>query len=191
MRAKTGCTHLLPIILLTLLPCSIWGGEDASASMEREAEEIVQQFVGTLKPQLMSAMQQGGPVTAINVCASTAPEIARQLSEASGWEVKRISLKARNKAATPDGWEKAILEQFDQRRAAGEAIANITKAEIVDGNFRYMKAQGVEPLCLTCHGTSLDSTVEKALQQHYPDDRATGYQTGELRGAFSLSHKLD
>ncbi|WP_461521119.1 Tll0287-like domain-containing protein [Porticoccus sp.] len=188
MRAKTSYTYLL---LLTLLPCSIWAGEDATASLQREAEEIVQQFAGTLKPQLVSAMQQGGPVTAINVCASTAPEIARQLSAANGWQVKRVSLKARNKTATPDDWEKTTLEQFDQRRAAGEAVTDITKTEIVDGTFRYMKAQGVEPLCLSCHGTSLDSTVVKALQQHYPDDRATGYQAGELRGAFSLSRKLE
>ncbi|WP_461482500.1 Tll0287-like domain-containing protein [Porticoccus sp.] len=191
MKAKIGYLSLLPTLLLALLlPGQLWGGADTTDALQREAEAIVKQFAGTLKPRLMSAIQQGGPVNAISVCAETAPAIAQQLSDASGWQVKRVSLRARNPGATPDDWEKAMLEQFDQRRASGEAVTGIDTAETVGGSFRYLKAQAVEPLCLSCHGTSLDSAVEKALKQYYPDDRATGYQAGEVRGAFSLSRKL-
>ena len=32
--------------------------------------------------------------------------------------------------------------------------------------------------------------VEEALKNHYPEDTATGYSLGQIRGAFSLSKKL-
>jgi hypothetical protein len=53
-----------------------------------------------------------------------------------------------------------------------------------------MQAQGVEAICLTCHGQNLSQPVIDALQQYYPDDMATGYQLGQVRGAISLSREM-
>ncbi|MEZ5528915.1 MAG: DUF3365 domain-containing protein [Porticoccaceae bacterium] len=199
-KSAFGGLLLYSLLLMASCPALCGGNPDAistkeispeEAELTLEAESLVQQFAGTLKPQLQAAMQQGGPVHAINVCAEVAPRIARQLSDSSGWQVKRVSLKARNSGtAVPDSWEREILQQFDQRRAAGELPQQLTVAAAVDGKFRYMKAQGVEPLCLTCHGETLDPQVRAALQQRYPDDQATGYREGQIRGAFSLSKSL-
>ena len=63
-------------------------------------------------------------------------------------------------------------------------------AEIVDGRFRFMKAQGVEGVCLNCHAAEIKPEVEAALKQKYPDDRARGYTLGQIRGAFSLTRDL-
>ena len=52
-----------------------------------------------------------------------------------------------------------------------------------------MQAQGVEPVCLLCHGSKLDGAVTQALQAYYPDDTATGYTLGQVRGAISLSKR--
>ena len=146
---------------------------------------------GTLKPQLKSALLSGGPVNAIKVCSTQAPEIARKLSLETGWEIKRVSLKPRNrKTALPDEWERRVLEHFDERQSKGEAPGKMAYGEIIDGQFRFMKAQGVEPVCLKCHGERLTPAVEDALKQHYPDDKATGYSLGQVRGAFSLSKGL-
>ncbi|MCB1124616.1 MAG: DUF3365 domain-containing protein, partial [Verrucomicrobiae bacterium] len=60
----------------------------------------------------------------------------------------------------------------------------------VGREFRFMKAQAVEPLCLTCHGEKLAPDVTEALAKNYPGDAATGYQLGDIRGAFSLKKKL-
>lgn len=155
---------------------------------EAEARKIVQQFVGRLKPTLKQAMAEGGPSHAIKVCADEAPAIASELSQQSAWTVKRVSLKQRNQSmATPDQWEREQLEEFDRRQAAGEAPADINTAELVDNRFRYMQAQGVEPLCLACHGKNLAPAVEAALDQFYPNDEASGYSLGEVRGGISLT----
>jgi hypothetical protein len=68
-----------------------------------QGAELATQFVGTLLPTLQQAMQTGGPVNGIDVCAVQAPAIAQALSDQSGWQVKRVSLKARNSTvAVPD-----------------------------------------------------------------------------------------
>jgi hypothetical protein len=157
-----------------------------SPELTAEAQSIVQQFVGTLLPTLQLAIAAGGPAHAIEVCAVEAPAIAERLSAQTGWDVSRVSLKARNSNATPDGWEAVILSQWDQRHRGGEPGANMNTAEMVSGQFRYMQAQPAAPLCLTCHGTSISDEVKSVLQQRYPNDMATGYVEGQIRGAISL-----
>ena len=169
--------------------CSVAFAEEPNTSaLQQEARQLAQQFVGELKPQLKQAMTEGGSTRAIEVCASVAPKIADSLSAQSGWLVKRVSLKSRNASrAQPDKWERAVLQQFDERQAAGASPADIHYSEIMRGQYRYMQAQGVEPLCLICHGENLAEPVQTTLEEYYPDVWATGYSLGEVRGAISLS----
>lgn len=77
-----------------------------------QGADLASPFVGTLLPTLQQAMQAGGPVNGIEVCAVQAPAIAQALSEQSGWQVKRVSLKARNlKLAIADTWETSVLQE--------------------------------------------------------------------------------
>lgn len=176
---------------LVLLACA--GGISAAEpshedTLRQEAVALVQQFVGQLKPQLQRALQEGGPTHAIAVCADVAPTIADSLSASSGWLVRRVSLQQRNASrAVPDGWEREVLEQFDARQRAGESPVELRFGELLGNRYRYMQAQGVEGVCLACHGESLAPEVLEALQEYYPDDMATGYQPGQVRGAISLS----
>ena len=62
--------------------------------------------------------------------------------------------------------------------------------ELQGTRYRYMQAQGAQAICLTCHGENLAQPVIDALRQYYPDDMATGYQLGQVRGAISLSREL-
>ena len=160
-------------------------------ALKAEAITIVKQFGGALKPQLKKALTEGGVLKAIEVCSVKAPEIAQNLSLSTQWQVKRVSLKARNHPdAIPNAWEKSVLETFNQRQESGESTKKMAKAEIVGDEFRFMKAQGTQPLCLTCHGTKLDDETKAALKSYYPKDQATGYSLGQVRGAFSLTKKL-
>ena len=55
--------------------------------------------------------------------------------------------------------------------------------------FRYLNAIPTAPVCLKCHGGELDPGLAGELDELYPDDRARGFSTGDLRGAFTV--KLD
>ncbi len=162
-----------------------------STTLEQQAADLAAQFISRLKPQLKQAMAEGGPTRAVEICATQAPMIADALSAESGWSVRRVSLRQRNASrATPDAWERTILEQFDRRQAAGEVPADLHFGETRGGHYRYMQAQGVEGLCLVCHGESIAAPIAATLEKYYPDDHATGYSMGQVRGAISLQKDL-
>ncbi|MBZ0308444.1 MAG: DUF3365 domain-containing protein, partial [Anaerolineae bacterium] len=46
------------------------------------------------------------------------------------------------------------------------------------------------PLCLTCHGTEIDPDIQKQIREIYTDDKATGFSTGMIRGAFTLQKDI-
>lgn len=174
------------IVAINLTSCSQPPAPDLS-ELDSQASAITQQFVGTLLPTLQSAMAVGGPIQAIEVCSVRAPQIAAELSEQSGWSVRRVSLKPRNLAlAEPDDWEREVLATFDQRQRAGETGPAIRSSAIVDNEYRFMQAQPAMPLCLTCHGQNISEAVRSALVAHYPGDMATGYVEGQIRGGISL-----
>ena len=164
------------------------GNEEAMAGESRMA---VKEFFGALKGELEGAMKAGGPVNAINTCNLKAPEIAHMVSAKKGWDVARTSLKLRNPSNAPDAWETRVLEYFDKRAAAGDDKAKMEFYQVVDGNFRYMKAiPTAEKPCLMCHGEKVDPKVEASLKDLYPDDKARGYKAGDIRGAFTITRPM-
>lgn len=179
------------ITLILLNQSSAYSAEINKTQLKKEAISIVKKFGGSLKLELGKALKSGGPVHAINVCSEQAPAIAQKLTKETGWNVSRVSLKARNnKTAVPDAWEAKVLKQFDQRQASGESAEKMAYAEVINGKFRFMKAQGVAPVCMVCHASVIDSKVEAEIKKKYPHDMARGYSIGQIRGAFSLSKDL-
>ncbi len=177
------------IVCLTQTP--VLATEVDQKQLKEEAISIVKKFGGTLKPLLGKALKSGGPAQAIEVCSVQAPAIAAKLTQETGWNVRRVSLKARNnQTAIPDTWETKVLEQFDERQASGESAKKMAYSAVVNGQFRFMQAQGVEPVCMICHASKIDASVEAAIEAVYPHDMARGYSLGQIRGAFSLTKDL-
>ena len=177
----------IPLLLLSALPLAAqdvaWVGD---------ARKVATAMPPKLLAVLTAEIDKGGPEGAIGVCKDVAPQMAKSASAETGWAIRRVSLRNRNPRATPDAWERAVLEDFDRRAAAGEAPATLEKAEIVvvegQQQYRYMRALPVQSLCLNCHGTleQLTPSVRQKLKDLYPDDKATGYKPGEIRGAMTI-----
>jgi len=151
-------------------------------------------FAKELKAALVAALQAGGPVEAIEVCNMQALPIAKSISAQSGWTIKRTSLRLRNQANKPDEWEMATLLQFEQRKAAGENISTITQEKLVSQEgemlYRYMQAIPTTGVCVSCHGDNLGGDIAEKLEELYPNDSATGFNLGDIRGAFSLQKNI-
>ena len=160
-----------------------------------KAKEIVMSFAKELKGTLVKTMKAEGPVSAIGVCNVSAPEIAEARAKATGWSVGRTSEKLRNSSNAPDAWEKSVLQIFAKRKAAGEDLKPMKYAAVVEKNgkkvFRFMKAIPVGKPCLTCHGENIKPEIKAKLKELYPNDAATGFKLGDLRGAFTLSKPLN
>lgn len=169
---------------LVSAPALAAGPEDPRLERSRA---LAQAFQEALKEKLTSAIEQGGPVNAIGVCKEEAPAIAAGLSAQSGARVGRTALRIRNPANAPDEDARAALERFQNALAGGAAPETLERfAARPDGGARYMKAIIAQPPCLACHGTEISAPVQAALKRHYPEDRATGFRAGDLRGAFLI-----
>lgn len=181
-------TFPLIVFLSLSIPSAVSEEDTTHTQIERltnEANSIVMTFSEQLKQKLLQAIQAGGFEHAVSVCADEAPKIADGLGRERGWSVKRVSLKPRNsKVASPDEFETKVLKAFDNHQQQGQST-NI-HVEVIGEQFRYMKAISTGTICLSCHGESVDSSLKQSIKQYYPGDMATGYASGQIRGAFSL-----
>lgn len=150
--------------------------------------------LGDIQKEQLAAV---GAENALPVCKKIAPAMAAEYSK-DDQVLKRVSLKPRNQTqGTPDAWEKATLESFNQAQQAGKPVDNMEASTVshdADGHwFRYMKAIPTQAQCLQCHGKPADISagMKVLLAKEYPNDKATGYSVGEVRGAISIKHQLD
>ena len=169
--------------------------ERPSEARVKEARQLAKRFFGALKSELQTALADGGPVHAIGVCSRVAPGIAGELSTHSGWAVGRTALKVRNPRNSPSVRERAVLMDFKRRVEAGGPMKTMESAAVIQEGGRsylhYMKAIPTKGVCLTCHGETLSPALEKAIDAEYPADAATGFERGDLRGAFTFVKPLE
>ncbi len=181
-------------IATALLVSGTANAEQSLQGNTQEGKGIIKAFFGDLKGELVKGMKEGGPVKAIGICHTVAPQLAEAHSQMSGWEVGRTSLKLRNPDNAPDAWEEAVLQEFEVRKSAGEDPMKLVKAEVVEENgrkvFRMMKAIPTAEVCTKCHGDAIEAPVVSKLDELYPTDKARGYKVGDLRGAFTLKKPL-
>lgn len=156
----------------------------ATPDFAAEAAKRVGLFKAALGAELKAAMKAGGPVNAIGVCAKVAPEITAKLSDET-LGLRRVGTRARNaKTNVPTEAMSAVLDGLSRQSPVHVGL--------VDGKTTAVHGLFIEnPVCLSCHGPvgALDQAVKAALAQHYPDDKATGYQMGDLRGAIVVEQR--
>lgn len=141
-----------------------------------------------LRQLLTEELKHGGFAGAAASCSESAQSVTEQYAREKGMEIRRVSLKYRNRRDMPDEWESARLRQW---AASGEPPSEVFET-VTENNrrfFRYLKPITIQTMCLSCHGSpeQIPADVRSLLDQRYPRDRATGYKAGDLRGAFSVT----
>ncbi len=162
---------------------------DREAALAARSETLANNFQTELQAALKSALASGGPAAAIEVCAQTAPAIARRLSTESGAEVRRTALQPRNPDAKPDAFERETMTAWRAAPLdpAGEPMVRSAALSTDKGPaFRWMRAIPTQKMCLQCHGEAIAPDVAAAISARYPDDKAMGFREGQLRGALSI-----
>jgi len=189
---------LIKILMMLALTCvGAALAADDLAEREQASHQAAAQFLKQLGGALKKEMGSGGPEVAISVCRDLAPQISGTISRANGWRMTRVSNKVRNPLlGMPDEWELNALSEFQKRAGRGETYQDMVTSEVVEEGgaryYRFMKAIGVKPVCLVCHGDedTIPAGIKAGLAAEYPMDRATGYQQGELRGAVSIKQPM-
>lgn len=169
------------VLTLALAGCGD-AAEDARLERSRALAAAFQQQLGG---ELQAALGRGGPAEAIRVCRDVAPEIAARFSAESGARVSRTALRVRNPGNAPDDHAAAVLREFAGATAQRDGPPERFDVA-ADGSARYLRAIILQPMCAACHGTELAPEAVPVLAELYPDDQATGFAVGELRGAFLI-----
>lgn len=182
------------LVLIAILSPAIHAGDPDQQTNAQDAKAAIKAFAGALQAELKSAMQTGGPVAAIGICNTRAMPIGDLVSEEKGMELSRVSLKNRNPDNGPNDWQRDILVQFEAWKAEGKDIGSLVWSKTVETDqgkeFRLMKAIPTGGVCLACHGKAIAPEVSEALAKLYPEDKATGFKEGDIRGAFVVTRKL-
>ena len=199
---KTAILLTLPVAAIVALGAYSFGDQAAdkaareaqAAALTKDAAALTKDYGASLLGVLKAALENSGPVGAVEFCGKEAPGLAEEASKRSGWKIARTSLKPRNPKAAPDDYERQVMTEFAASLAGGTPVAALRRGEVVDQDgervFRYMQAIPTAEMCLACHGSDLKPEVSARIKDLYPADQATGFKAGELRGAFTLSKKL-
>lgn len=161
--------------------------EEESRYLEK-SEALAGQLQKALGSRLMAAMKEGGPVNGIEVCQEIAQDITRTASEeAANISISRTALRVRNPANQADPDSRAVLEQWQEQLEEDKPLepSIMTKEDAVIVH-RPIKTAAI---CLQCHGPSeqIDEATLAILNESYPEDQATGFAEGDLRGAFRIA----
>lgn len=172
-------------LALAVTLCGCAGDSDLDPDLRSEAASRIRSVAEALQGRLEATLKAEGPVAAIRVCKEEAPAIAAGFST-DGWTVRRIGTRVRNTVTnTPTEAEREILARFEALAPEQRETA-IEEGLSDDGYYFYKPIFAAKPACLICHGPAeqIGDEVRAALASAYPDDQATGYALGDLRGAF-------
>lgn len=169
----------LAVLGVVMLSACHRSDDAAARATEARAQEVLRPFKENLQSALMGALSDGGPEAAIDVCAVVAPDLAATASK-DGVRMGRAAVRRRNPGNRPPPWAAASLDELVRAPKEG---AHRT-IPLGGGRMGYVEAIVTKPVCLTCHGESTSPAVRARIATRYPQDEATGFREGDLRGVF-------
>jgi hypothetical protein len=166
-------------------PPPVYTAAQAPASWQpivQHADLIIVTLQGALLSELHRRLESLGPADALNACHLSAIPVAQRAARYEGVTVGRTSARLRNPANAPPVWAAPIVARYaDQPKASVDGFV-VDLGDRV-GVLRPIRQQ---PICASCHGPepALAPGVRARLAQRYPEDRALGFQEGDIRGWF-------
>ncbi len=162
----------------------------------QKGNEAANKLQGTLKTQLVAAIQENGLEGAMGFCSGSAQKLTDEvnLSYQGTLNIKRTSLRFRNPQNKPDKFEDSALKLMLKSVAGnGTPPDHLIQKLSVKGEtkYRYYKPLIVGTTCLGCHGDEkkIKPEVLEKIRELYPAGTATGYSKGQLRGAVRVEMK--
>lgn len=107
---------------------------------------------------------------------------ARRVAGEHGWQFEQLSRNHRVPAHAPDPEAEAVLRRMEE----DTGLSGVWRRTRLEGRsgWRYFRRIVVEPACLACHGAKEERPA--FVRRSYPEDRAYGFEVGDLRGAYAV-----
>lgn len=207
MNPQTSTTRLAAVATLVLAVTAVGCGKESAptvkqSSQDSESTRVIVEgktpsdlqkqamlaakdaLFTKLSGRLMETMGNQGPAAAISVCQTEAPQIAAEVSEEHGLRIGRTGVRLRNSNNQPPAWAKPLTDNKTDTPTF-VVLDNEDAAALLP-----IKLQGQ---CLMCHGPKeqIAPIIQDQLAKLYPDDEATGFHEGDLRGWFWIEMPED
>lgn len=180
---------LLSFIFILFSSCHKEFSDKEKNEYHKAGKEIAKATVKKLGSNLMKHMKEGGPQQAIPFCNSAANPLTNEVAKKYNVSIKRTSLKIRNEKNNPTKAEETILKQYLTLISDKKELKPIVSKD-KEGKVHFYAPIKLEAKCLACHGTvgkEVSVKTDSILKALYPQDKATGFKTGDLRGIISIA----
>lgn len=179
-----GCLLALALATVPTAPATAQEAAPPAGELARVVEEIEQ--LNGLRERLASTFLGEGGVdvdeeTFRQVCQPVGKQAA-SLSREHGWQVRQMAIRYRNPAHEPDAEGRRVHRMMERH----EELRGLWTRDTVDGRegVRYFRRITVRRACLECHGAKDERPA--FVRKRFPDDRAYGFEVGDLRGVYSV-----
>lgn len=159
-----------------------------TTAVVNEGQKVVKATFQTLSSNLKNAMEEGGVEYALQFCNVEAIPLTDSLSKHHDVSIRRASHKPRNPYNTADSLEAEVIKQYINKLESGEKLKPVTYADENRITF-HAPITITNSLCLNCHGKVNEGISKENLatiQELYPNDQATGFSMGDLRGVWTV-----
>jgi len=183
----------LGVVLFLFSSCQNDLSENDKKEYIAKGKEIAKETGSHLSGQLTKQMKEGGVIIAVPFCNTMAMPLTDEISEKYSASIKRTSLKVRNEKNSPSVEETRILKQYKNLLNTNEKLTPIVELDL-SGNPHFYAPILLQQKCLTCHGEigiNVTSKTDSIIESYYPNDIATGFKEGDLRGIWSIAFKSD
>ena len=194
-RSSLLVAVLLPLLLTACRPAV--DGSSAAPALPAAVETVVlergraitAQAFGLLSTNLVQALAAGGISNALPYCSEKAYPLTALVAATNDVTIRRVTHRPRNPTNAATGIEWDLLRKYQLALGRGETLAPTVRAGTNGQVTFYSPIVITNPLCLQCHGvpgTDLAPSTTALLQQLYPQDEATGFKLGDLRGLWRV-----
>lgn len=153
------------------------------------AQSITASAFAELSAELLRAMAEGGVAGALEVCSEKALPLTAKIAEREGATLRRAAVRYRNPANEAGDLERHAIAEYEKQAAAGEELKPQLHFREDGGATVLAPIRIVMPTCLQCHGVPGQDIREgdlAVLRRLYPEDRATGFAMGDVRGVWRV-----
>lgn len=176
---------LLPFLAVVLVSC-VSDSETSSSTPPDSVQRAAETAIHDLNAMRESLAKTIDPETVdretfARVCKPVGKK-AQSIAQSHDWTVQQLARKYRNPAHQPDAEADSISAQFVHNPEQTEAWLRTVRDETP--GWRYFRRITVESSCLACHGAKEERP--HFVKEQYPEDRAYGFEEGDLRGLYAV-----
>ncbi len=150
-------------------------------------KQIAMRTKSTLGSNLKQAINTKGTEGALSFCSTKAISLTDSMAAILNAKIKRVSDKNRNPLNQANSSEIEYINKVKNTLAESQQI----KPKLIKTDRGYIAYYPIisNKMCLQCHGNPKQDITPKVyskIKQLYPEDKAVGYKSNELRGIWVI-----